>query len=562
MTALSRVAERLTTTTVSRRYSGRTINPENSRPSSSSAAHAIVVTSAIVFLVVTLDHLSVFPAVGEDEPWIAAAPYKLAVQGVYGSDLFAGYYGSERHNYQHMPLYPLLEAGIFKIAGVGVVQMRLLSVLCGLALIGVVFLVGSEIRDARVGAAAVVLMLVWRIAVYGDATGILLLDRARINRYDIAVPVFGLLAFWTFLRAQRTGESRIYLLSGLLAALASLSHLFGAFWLPILLALSLRRSPGYLRRTGAGMILLGFLLPWLPCVAYIASGWNDFLGQTRFVAPRFDLLSPSFYISNALHGEGPISIDWLKKAVGELWWNQPGAWIAIASLPAAAVVMAREGVHHGRRAAPATMLLVVAVAQFVMFLALLKVKTISYMIGIWPLAVLMSAWFAVWLWDRGKTPTRTALFVLFVVIAIEGATRVGHAAVAARRVIPYDWYTGEVASCIPAGSRVLGLQHYWLGLRQYEYRTWLVPAIYANPLYRQPPVPLAVSLEQIDPDIILIDRYMSGFFDAATRVDHPMHSTQVQFEAFLASRRAEPMCAIRDPTYGTMKVYGLQRGER
>src|SRR5919107_321497 len=87
---------------------------------SSATVCAVLLASAMVFLVLSFDHLSVFPPVGEDEPWIAAAPYKLATQGVYGSDLFTGYYGSEHHNYQHMPLYPLLQAGIFKVVGVGV----------------------------------------------------------------------------------------------------------------------------------------------------------------------------------------------------------------------------------------------------------------------------------------------------------------------------------------------------------------------------------------------------------------------------------------------------------
>ena len=78
---------------------------------------------------------------------------------------------------------------------------------------------------------------------------------------------------------------------------------------------------------------------------------------------------------------------------------------------------------------------------------------------------------------------------------------------------PYDWFASEIARCIPAGSLVLGLQHYWLGLRQYPYRTWLMPINYAHPLYYHDPVPLEDALEQIDPDIILIDRYMAAFFE-------------------------------------------------
>lgn len=244
----------------------------------------VLIAGAILYLAVSLDRLSVFPAVGEDEPWIAAAPYKLASEGVYGSDLFAGYYGVDRHNYQHMPLYPLLQAGLFKAAGVGVFQMRLLPVTFGLGLLLVVFLVGTQLADERVGALAVVLMLGLRIAAGGDATGILFLDRVRINRYDIAVPVFGLLALWAFLRAGRTPIPAWYFLTGALTGLASLSHLFGAFWLPVFVALLLWGWQGHGRRTRAmSLVMLGFLLTWLPWIAYIASGWDDYLGQMRFV---------------------------------------------------------------------------------------------------------------------------------------------------------------------------------------------------------------------------------------------------------------------------------------
>ena len=81
---------------------------------------AIALVGLLAYLLVSLDHLSVFPPVGEDEPWIAAAPYKLATQGVLGSDLFAGYFGMERHLYEQMPLYPLAQAAVFKLFGAGV----------------------------------------------------------------------------------------------------------------------------------------------------------------------------------------------------------------------------------------------------------------------------------------------------------------------------------------------------------------------------------------------------------------------------------------------------------
>jgi 4-amino-4-deoxy-L-arabinose transferase-like glycosyltransferase len=201
----------------------------------------VVILPVLAYLALTVPHLGVFPPVGEDEPWIAAAPYKLATQNVLGSDLFAGYFGMERHHYAHMPIYPLAQAAVFKAFGAGVVQMRALPVACGLLLLVLVFVVGRQAGGDRVGAAAVALMVTLRIGAGGAGTGILLLDRARINRYDIAVPVFGLAAFWAFNRAEDARRASWYALTGAFTALASLSHLYGVFWLPVFVALTIAR---------------------------------------------------------------------------------------------------------------------------------------------------------------------------------------------------------------------------------------------------------------------------------------------------------------------------------
>lgn len=514
----------------------------------------------VAYLSVSLSYLSVFPIVGEDEPWIAAAPYKLATEGVYGSDLFTGYYGVERHNYQHMPLYPLLQAAVFAAAGTGVLQMRLLAVAFGFALLMVVFLVGRQAAGARAGALAVVLLLMLRIADGGGPTGILLLDRARINRYDIAVPVFGLLALWVFNRAEIRRSASGYLASGVLVGLASLSHLYGIFWLAALATMLLigRRSR-VLSESALWLLLAGVGITWLPWLAYIATGWSDYAGQMVFVSPRFDLTNPSFYIRNVLHGGGPLSVDWLQRSLGEMPLSRIGTWSALAGLPIALAIIlsvwwrASSGEHAALSVA------VSLVVTTVLFFVLIHVKTYNYMIAVWPLAVLVLAIGATRLWQAGGLPARLLLGLLLGSIAIEAATRVSHARQEARRVTPYDWYTADVARCIPQGSLVLGLQHYWLGLRQYRYRTWLVPAITAHPLYSHEPVPFDEAIERIDPDVLLVDRYMDRLLRDARDAEHPYHHVSVGFEAFVARRNASISCVIRDRSYGDMHVYVVPR---
>jgi hypothetical protein len=175
-----------------------------------------------------------------------------------------------------------------------------------------------------------------RIADGGGPTGILLLDRARINRYDIAVPVFGLLALWVFNRAEVQRSRALYLAAGLLIGLASLSHLYGMFWLPALATMLLiRRRSRLLSDPACWLLLAGVAITWLPWLAYIASGWSDFAGQMRFVSPRFDLLNPSFFTRNVFHGGGPLSLDWLLRSLADMPPSRISTWSALAGLPIA-----------------------------------------------------------------------------------------------------------------------------------------------------------------------------------------------------------------------------------
>ncbi len=522
-----------------------------------------LVVCLIVYLIVSLSYLRVFPIVGEDEPWIAAAPYKLATEGVYGSDLFAGYYGVERHNYQQMPLYPLLQAAVFAVAGTGVLQMRLLPVAFGFALLVVVFLVGRQAAGARAGVLAVVLLLVLRIADGGGATGILLLDRARINRYDIAVPVFGLLALWVFNRAEERRARGGYFASGVLVGLASMSHLYGIFWGPALATMLLigRRSR-VLSQPALWLLLAGVAITWLPWLAYIATGWSDFTGQMRFVSPRFDLSNPSFFTGNLLHGNGPLSIDWLQRSLGEMPWSRIGAWSAVAGLPIALATIFFTARQRSSAENPALSVAVSLVVTIALFLVLIHVKTYSYMIAVWPLGALVLAIGAARLWQVGGLTARALLGLLIGSMAIEGAMRVTEARQMARRVTPYEWYTGDVARCIPEGSLVLGLQHYWLGLRQYRYRTWVMATNYSHPIYTHDPIPFDQAIERIDPDVLLVDRYIDRMLRNSRDPAHPNHHLYLGFEAFVTKRGASITCVIRDRSYGDMRVYLVPRQSR
>src|SRR5262249_8414877 len=154
---------------------------------------------------------------------------------------------------------------------------------------------------------------------------------------------------------------------------------------------------------------------------------------------------------------------------------------------------------------------------------------------------------AINLWDGESVALRTLVVVLAGAIAIEGAQSLVAAGREARRTSSYDWYERQIADCIPPGSLVLGFQHYWIGLRNFPYRSWLLPLNMTNPAYEAQPVPLDVALSRINPSIVLMDRFARQLFDQAADPGHPYHYLATGLDVYRRERSLVPRCVVRDP---------------
>src|SRR5260370_7021246 len=144
-----------------------------------------------VFLVSSVRHLATVPQVYEDEPWQASTAYKLLTSGVFGSDLFTGFYNMDQRYYGFMPLHPLLLAGFFRVLGPGLVQARLETVTLSLLTLLLTYTLGARLFGGWVGALAVVLLVLvrWTGLTYIQLTGLPLVDFAPIPRYHPMGPV-------------------------------------------------------------------------------------------------------------------------------------------------------------------------------------------------------------------------------------------------------------------------------------------------------------------------------------------------------------------------------------
>ena len=536
---------------------------------SSGVRRAALVVLLLAFWLISLRHLTVTPPVYEDEPWQASTGWKLATSGVFGSDLFAGLYDMDRRYYGYLPLHPLLLAAIYRAAGMGLLQTRLEPVALGLLTLALTATMTQALfRNRRVDLLALLLLLLLRLNGAGPfrIAGIPLLDTARIARYDMTVPVFGLAAWYvcwrTAVKRPAVGRRAVfgYLLAGVLTALASLGHLYGAFWLPVLVILAVwtpssgRRGhadAGRPRRVAPTWLLAGFLIPWLLYLPYVLTDLPAWRGQTSFYGERFRLLDLHWYLNNLrqepLRYALGLPVDPLARLA------RVGAWVYLLGLPMAVLGLPRRA----RQDAAARALLLPTVLLPALMALLIFLKLPNYLVLFTPVWCLALAWGGVTLWDRlartraGLRPLRWLLAALLLAAVFEGVTRLAALETAAAETTSYPAFIQQVRQWLPPGSRVLGLHNYWLGLEDYDYRSFAVPILWTDPAYTSPPLSLDAALSQAAPDVILLDAHLRDYFTGH-------RDQEAALDAWLTQHDGRRVASIEDATYGALDIYWVK----
>lgn len=503
------------------------------------AAYWLALAAVAVFLVTAAHQLDAVPQVYEDEPWQASTAYKLAAEGVFGSDLFAGFHDMNQRYYGFMPLHPLLLAGVFKVLGVGLAQARLETVLLSAATLVLTLWLGLRLFNAWVGALAVALLVLvrWTGLTYLQPTGIPFVDFARIARYDPLVPVLGLSALLVYLSARPGRGSWRYAAAGLLAGLAGLAHLYGLFWIPALVLLAVWDGR---RGRAVSCLVIGAILAWLPYVAYVLSDLPDWRGQTAIYASRFELLNPAWYVHNIVQeyhrygpGLGPPGGGWLVR---------PGFWLGLIALPLSMLSLGGRAFRASDAAARA--IIVPALLFPVLFAVFITLKLVNYTLIELPLFALLMASGVSRAWTRSWS--RPLLVAVGIAVLIEGGMAFGRLE---QPATPYPTFAAQIRQYLPAEARVLGLHTYWFGLEDFDYRSFLVPLNLADE-----GVPLDQALSEVAPDVVLLDARMRAYFDAPNvAVDHDrFYGWMVQHNAALVGR-------VDDSTYGLMEIYRVSR---
>ncbi len=515
-----------------------------------------------------------FPKIHEDESWQAAPGYTFWLEGHFGTDLFAGFYGMEEHYYGFMPLFPIMVGLALHLFGVGLLQARLVPLILITLTLALTHRLGTKLFSPWHGTIAIAVLVGWRIAGSFDhlVSGIPMADIARIVRYDSAVPVFGLSALLILVSVLLPSASQLsiipssrpFLYIGFLLGLATLSHLYGAFWLPALL-LAMLWILGWQAVRSTLITLVAFALALTPWLIFVISGWSDFLNQSRNYSARFGLFDIRFYGVNLLtevERYDPL-LNGASETIGS--W----LWFVICGLSLIGLLCFSFGGRlvsfalASHKSKMATQILIICLFTLcTLFALLLSFKTFSYLATLWPLfAVALAAGFiyawqiqTVWRWWR---PLLTLLFLLALA---EGAFTNWRMQSLAQQTTPYHTYTQAIADTLPPHSRLMGLQHYWLGLleKSQDYRSILVPIFWTSPQYVSQPISFAQATEAIPPQVILLDQIMLNFLAETANPTDNLHPLHLQIWAYLEQRQANLIAEFDDPSYGRMQIYQLQ----
>jgi hypothetical protein len=510
----------------------------------------------LIFWGVSLRHMALLPPVHDDEPWQASTGWSIASTGVFKTDLFSDWFGMDRHYYGYMPVHPMFLALVYKLVGLGLWQTRIEPVVMGLVTLALTYALGRRLASPNVGTLAVALLLVTRTAgvTRYALSGILMLDTARIARYDMVVPVFGLAALHAYISAVRAVPARkgwYFGLAGGLAALAGLTHLYGAFWLPVLLALAIWQG---VRWRHVGALVAWFAIPWLLYGLYVLPGWSDWRGQFSGYGDRFELTNLAWYWNNLAleprrYGPGLGTLNWHYLA-------RPGFWAALISVPAGIVYQAVLAVRHKQVQSQAILVPIVILPLLYGFLLALKLA--NYLVMIIPLASVVVACGAIRLWQWSKHQRRhphpwmrLAMVITFVAVSAEGASRLWVLERTAQITTPYTAITSQIRQHLQAGDRLLALHLYWLGLPDVDFVSWLVPIFRAGPHLGSAGLGIDAALDQVAPDVVVLDSPVLGYFS----LTHDPDPSFKQISEWLGRNNFVRLAVLDDQTYGHLEIY-------
>jgi 4-amino-4-deoxy-L-arabinose transferase-like glycosyltransferase len=485
---------------------------------SRTAVYGWLCFAVLLFLLQTLPYLS-YRWVA-DESWYSAPAYSIA----HGNGIANPAMGPNELEY-HLDARPpgtaMLIAVAFRLFGVGPIIARLGSILAGLAIIFLIYLLARDVIGEEGALIATFLVATDNLIVLASRT-------ARPEAYTTMAILASLLALKQYARNGRIGW---VFLSGLLIAMGTMFHitLLGYIVSFGILAIALDYKRGGVPLLGAISYATGYGLGLLPYATWLLTAplgrtgfRQEFLGKAEYLSLWTKILEEWLRYSdlfglNMLHGHGlesipvrlPIPLFFLASSF--LLWKLRRKWFYLELL-----------------------LLIPTVFWFIYLVN----KTSRYFALLAPVIVLtIGAAYAAT--SSNRRVHRVVLLFSCLVIAMQmsGNFFLLHEA----RNANYDKVTAELRSVIPPGQTVYGAIDFWIALYDHTF----------------------IYYERTDP-WMAANKFHARYFIAGDRVMANGLPWDKIPDKILNQRMTEVAAKSKlvgdfpDPFYGDLKVYQLQ----
>jgi hypothetical protein len=416
-----------------------------------------------------------FPVRG-DEVLTMSASHKLATTGVLGSDLATGLYGAERRFFLNLPVQNLIQAPVFRVAGTGIRQARLPSLVAGVAVVTCTTWFALRSFGWSVAALTAVALVFWRSNLIGTEPRPPLLALGQSGRYDLVVVALLwatiLLLQSCVVRPRRTTA----VLVGVFAGLTVLTQFYGiaAIVLPAV-AYVMRWGRAIWREAVPRWSALGFLLVVAPYGVLILLDLDAFAGQAALQGPRVQFFDPRFWFDNLANETSRYAsvTEPSVLALGEA--SLIGPWMLwVGALPGIVPLIALSrgaGVDRAlpwlTLAVPFAVLALGEQTKAVLYTSLI-VPSLSLCLACGLDAVIRGRLFG-GRWPVVVRVLRVTTAVLLVVLVGEGLRGYQFSLRESERVTPYLQIGRQLSSLMPDDGVVLGAWRWWWALADHRY---------------------------------------------------------------------------------------------
>jgi 4-amino-4-deoxy-L-arabinose transferase-like glycosyltransferase len=523
-----------------------------------------VLAAGALLLLFTLPNLANHPAPTDDEIWILSASHKLATEGVFGTDLFAGFYRAEEVYLFNMPLHHFVLAGAFKVFGTSILIGRLVSVVYGLVALALVYLLAKQVGGVAVGVVALVLMLLLRLNI-GFDTGLALQEMARTIRYDLAPVPFTLAGALVLLKPTPLRCA----IAGALLSIATLMQFYGFFMLPVAAAYLLWDStPLRTRLTLIGITAAVSIIVAAPYGVYVLANYHDFQGQTSTLERRIHFSDPDFYFDNIKRESKRFPFQW--QDAKQVVTNRPSARLAIlVALPAAALLAGWTALKQ--KSAPHRLLCLTLIGLPLQFAVLDSQKIYFYWIGVMPYLSIGLAYLIVTglrqlpplSLQTLRAPLRYAVHAGFaglaagflMIVLVEGTYAQVQGARAWDDATDYLSLRDKLDDSVPPGGKVLGATALWWAVADTDFRSYYMLFYSTNVKIAEEPTTITAYLDSINVEYIVLNRTSRMFLRRL------ISSDTVELNTYLA-KSGERVAYFDDRSYGFIEVWKIDRATR